>query len=315
MITKTKYMTFIFALIMGVSLSAADELNEVRAEDIPMKIGRCTRAVVTDAARSPLAYIGTGAVATAAYMYKDNPTALTALGILSAGYHACVLPQWWRLGTELNYLKINDAAGSLLTRKIWGGQENLDTGYAITQHYNGLITDADKKCFAKQLEKEIGRGNTFQLALIVLENNLIRYEKSSSLLLKLAWAAGFNKANPEINFLKGSYLVNTNIDAKLRDTVDENISGSVISQSFTVRWRWSSFLGAAVPSWYTWSYTKASECIWETVHQYARIRAIHKILETHIPESNTLTVILRPDVQGMRAETRGLGAPVIEEVN
>ena len=320
MITKTKYMTFFLALMMGASLSAAEGFNEVRAEDVPMKIGRYTRAAVTDVVRSPLAYIGAGAVATAAYMYKDNPAVLAALGVFSAGYHACVLPQWWRLGTELNNLQVDHAAGSLLTRKRWGGPANLATGYAITQHYNQLIVDGDKKRFAKQLEGEIAQGDKISVALIVLENNLIHYEKSSSLLLKLAWAAGFNRANPEINFLRGSYLVNTNIDANLRDPVDENISGSVISQSFTVRLRWSSFLGSAVPSWYTWSYTKASECIWETVHQYARIRAIHKILETHIPESNTLTVIIRPDVQGMRArridpQARGLGAPVPEEVN
>ena len=119
-------------------------------------------------------------------------------------------------------------------------------------------------------------------ALKAIENQIVTYEKFSPIVYKFARSVGFF-VNP-YELLTSDYLIEHDINETLKPIFQEHSTGSCISKSFTIRKSWSQFFGIPVPYWYTWSHAKASECIFELLHHYARLRVVSKIVELHFLE-------------------------------
>ena len=252
--------------------------------------------IIKDIGRSPISYATTmflGAILIKDSKHVDpnstvdikenndsSPDLLKGTILASVlAYHGVVFTRWWSLGTDLDLLREDNSTGLLLQRTFWGGTHNFRRGYHIWKYYS-VIDTKQKKSFIKQLSLEVQSQNIDE-ALTAIEEDIDKYSYYSPILYKLARSAGYTK-NPKA-LLTTDYLLYNDIDNNnVRDEFDRNMSGSVIARSFTVRLRWSSFLGIAVPHWYTWSYQKASECIWELLHKYGRLKAIKKILEQYI---------------------------------
>lgn len=298
MITKNKYIALaVFTLLVGGQLCAAEPNDEPRPVGFGIQVGRfLVSHRVEEIANGDLGCLGLGAGVALAIHQKDNSLVLAGLGAATLAYHVPVFVHWWNLGNDLKFLKAENATGPLVKRNKWGYNSELATARQIMDHYNRLGEGAPKLEFAQLLARQVQKGNTISRALKALEGNLTCYEKYSSVLLAIAQEALPHSENPQEDLLQGTYLLENDID-NLQYIVNRHTAGSKIAQTFSLSWRWSSFWKSSIPAWYTWSQKIASECIWETLQQYARLRVIQSIIENNARGDRSLRVIIARDIE------------------
>ena len=253
-------------------------------------IGRAIRSVGRDIAHGPLAYAGLAGTTALAYNCKDNTFALAGIGISFLAYHMSIAKSWWWLRKESRSYPDTFTDRDLLKRTAWHNpyEEPLNTGFDIMRYYQKL--DPDRKAiFVNNLKNKVAEEENPKEALPKLERALgdlkqkiQEYGKFSNLYYAIKTAAG---SDP----LTTDYLFENNIQhpaSTVSVVLADHTKGSWIANSFKIRWAYSPTLGIAVPWWYTWSHRIASQCIVKALYQYGRLKAIRKILETHIPAPN-----------------------------
>lgn len=244
--------------------------------------GKTTTAaehVMQDVLFSPAPYVGIfGLGAAVTFKSKEYPALLPMIVAGMALYHGSVFGNWWKLGTEYNQLKQTSTEGDLLERNAWGDYTEKCTGYNLWEYFM-VLPNADRKRFARTIQEQVNN-QPIKNALHEIQRRLDEYEKFSNILYVLARKADFY-ADPK-ELLTSDYLLKNDIDKEdslFKKTLEQHIGGSFIAKSFALRWRWSAWLGTPIPTYYSWCYQKASLCIWELIHQYARLKAVAKILE------------------------------------
>lgn len=227
---------------------------------------------------------------------SDNAQASVASTLLlsSLVYHACVLKTWINLRSELIRLQQTKTAGTLFERTQWCGSYACDTGRDMVHLFLSL-SSRRKALLKKQLMIEMNVTSeksalkVLQETIEYYERQLHVYEKKFNMLLYLARAAGY-KNNP-YELLTSDYLITYDFEVMLHDTYKKNTDASFIARSLTIRPRWYRTIGISIPSFYTWSYAIASECIWYTLKKYSCLKALQVIFECAVMPQKKVTTV------------------------
>lgn len=254
-----------------------------------------TIQLAQDVCRGPLSWAGFAGTAALAYTCKDNNFMLAGIGTVSLAYHLPIVKSWWWLRSELRSYPNENTEGNILRRTRWNnhGEQNLDTGFAIMQHYLTLNND-QQRIFVNNLRIKVDldfRQVTVNLniAMEELRRKINQYSKYSNLYSVIERAAGCNLLDTDYLFVNDIHNPGSQVQVLLR----EHTCGSFIANSFKIRWSHSRMLGIAVPWWYTWSHRIASQCIVKALQQYGRLKAIKSIFEIYQEPRNPLDVNLR----------------------
>lgn len=272
---------FVLAINLIFSLSSIDYVQDVKPLLVTFtgKVTRVVERVKKDVLFSPVPYAGIfGLGAAVAFKSKEYPVFLPMIIAGISLYHGSVFGNWWKLGVEYNQLRQTSTEGDLLERNAWGDDTKKCTGYNLWDYFIGL-SGSERKRFARTIQEQVNN-QSIKSALYQIQRRLDEYEKFSNILYVLARTANFY-ADPK-ELLTSDYLLKHDIDKEdslFRKTLKQYTGGSFIARSFALRYKWSVWLGTPVPTYYNWCYQKASLCIWELIHQYARLKAVAKILE------------------------------------
>lgn len=227
--------------------------------------------------------------------------------------------QWWSLGTRVDELKTTKNTGPLVERNRFVSPYDYKTGYALWSAFTDM-SKREKNQLKNQLIEEIcvaegiNRNNTNATKLILqsiertlgeLVAELENYKKLTPFMLRAARNAGLMR-NPK-ELITSDYCIDYDIareDLPVGRALNDLYQGYAFPLSF--KYTWSNTFGMRVPYWFTWTYKKATECSFEVLQQYARIRAIQRILEQYYePEKPTQNVNLNVKQQRLYPQLSG----------
>ena len=248
------------------------------------------QGLLHDIVHYPLSYALTGGLTTAGLLCKNNwVRAAMALGV--AWWHHRAFNAWWALKADLNVLYSEHATGTALVRRNkWdvfsrdqaGAQRPVaicDTGYDIWQSY-ATQNVQNQKALRDSLVQQSGRNDAITLvqelkkALNILEAECAVYAAHTNIFYKLAKSVGMNTQK---ELLTSDYLLEHDTRIELKTEFDRHTQAGLIARIISLRLDGATALNIPCPHLYDWSYNTASACVWETLIQYGRLKAIIKI--------------------------------------
>ena len=238
-----------------------------------------------------------------------STVAVTALGVGSVA----TVVQWWNLGSRLDELQMCKKVGPLVERNVWLSPYDFTTGRALWGSFTRLGTRAQKDKYRQQLLEEICSAERIDRnapdmhiqvsiainnALINLQEELDNYANLTPIIATIAREVGFIK-NPQ-ELITSDYVIDHDLIAPVCfasrapayeycPSPSERVLHSYmqsVSLPITVKYAWSPMLRTRIPYWFTWTHKKAAECAFEVLQQYARIRAIQRVMEQYLAPSN-----------------------------
>ena len=253
------------------------------------RIADVARACASDAVRYPLSYVGAGAylsILSKSLCSKSSVKyfGLTMLGVAALRWHVQALKAWHACTTDLDDLLAEHATGSgLAKRNKWDifeknelGAQRLSyscaDGYQIWNSFKQQDQRA-QKALCGSLRAQFGQ-ESFKQAFDVLEHKLKMYAQSSNIFYKLSCAAHMRS---EGELLTSDYLINTDFVKDLKPEFENHIQAGFIAKLVSIRVDRATSWRIPLPLLYDWSYNVASVCVWETLVQYGRLKAIYKI--------------------------------------
>lgn len=217
--------------------------------------------------------------------------------------------QWWNLGSRLDELQMRKKVGTLLERNVWLSPYDFTSGYALWGSFTKIGSRKEKDTFRQQLLEEICRAEgidrnaqnmhllvteALDRSLFALQEELNRYAFLTPLVLHIARGVGFIK-NPQ-ELITSDYIIDyplsypkpplsspsicAHIPAPAERIFDAYMENILLP--IDIKYAWSPLLGARIPYWFTWTHKKAAECAFEVLQQYARIRAIQRVMEQYL---------------------------------